>query len=292
MCCPSSQIGWYSQQREDTNISFASINLLWRVADYLARIQGVKVPSRRSVLAAQCLDVIGTPTPVSSPPTSPTHATQHSHSTLQSVTAAAANSFITSPPPNAATPSVDTSTQSISSSAQIEAATVEYVVLSQQATDSLMHSVFAALRRQATDDRSQVRNSAVKTLGQALLQHGVKMKPDTWYLTFPSSPPHTTNLVSISHAHSFLHWNIIASIVWVVYWRMCSHYYVIYLMMSRYTISLTRLSLPLLKSYCCTQRIRCYVLINCSFFVFVVRAMVQVHWPQQSWVKIKEVDEA
>jgi hypothetical protein len=212
MCCPSSQIGWYSQQREDTNISFASINLLWRVADYLARIQGVKVPSRRSVLAAQCLDVIGTPTPVSSPPTSPTHATQHSHSTLQSVTAAAANSFITSPPPNAATPSVDTSTQSISSSAQIEAATVEYVVLSQQATDSLMHSVFAALRRQATDDRSQVRNSAVKTLGQALLQHGVKMKPDTWYLTFPSSPPHTTNLVSISHAHSFLQYYCINSL--------------------------------------------------------------------------------
>ena len=41
-------IGQYSLQRQDTNISFTSIGLLWRVSDYIARIVGVHIPRRRS----------------------------------------------------------------------------------------------------------------------------------------------------------------------------------------------------------------------------------------------------
>ena len=41
-------IGSYCTQRSDTNISFTSIGLLWRVSDYIARIVGVHIPRRRS----------------------------------------------------------------------------------------------------------------------------------------------------------------------------------------------------------------------------------------------------
>ena len=41
-------IGQYSLQRLDTNISFTSIGLLWRVSDYIARVVGVHIPRRRA----------------------------------------------------------------------------------------------------------------------------------------------------------------------------------------------------------------------------------------------------
>ena len=43
-----STIGQFSQQRQDTNISFTSIGLLWRVSDYIARIVGVHIARRRA----------------------------------------------------------------------------------------------------------------------------------------------------------------------------------------------------------------------------------------------------
>jgi hypothetical protein len=39
-------VGWYCTQREDTNISFTSIGLLWTVSDYLAKTVGVKARRR------------------------------------------------------------------------------------------------------------------------------------------------------------------------------------------------------------------------------------------------------
>ena len=46
-----STIGQYSGQRKDTNISFTSIGLLWRVSDYIARIVGVHITRRRASVA-------------------------------------------------------------------------------------------------------------------------------------------------------------------------------------------------------------------------------------------------
>ena len=46
-----STIGQFSQQRQDTNISFTSIGLLWRVSDYIARIVGVRIARRRASVA-------------------------------------------------------------------------------------------------------------------------------------------------------------------------------------------------------------------------------------------------
>ena len=46
-----STIGQYCVQRHDTNISFTSIGLLWRVSDYIARIVGVHIVRRRASVA-------------------------------------------------------------------------------------------------------------------------------------------------------------------------------------------------------------------------------------------------
>ena len=46
-----STIAQYSQQRQDANISFTSIGLLWRVSDYIARIVGVRIVRRRASVA-------------------------------------------------------------------------------------------------------------------------------------------------------------------------------------------------------------------------------------------------
>ena len=44
-------IGQYCVQRQDTNISFTSIGLLWRVSDYIARIVGVHIARRKASVA-------------------------------------------------------------------------------------------------------------------------------------------------------------------------------------------------------------------------------------------------
>ena len=118
-------IGQYCLQRLDTNISFTSIGLLWRVSDYIARIVGVRVSRRRSSVLP--------------------------------------DAALLQPP------------HGMNGSQQQQ----EADVLTEPAADRLMLSLFSQLHCLSVDQRSEVRNSAVKTFSSTLVAHCGRMRADS-----------------------------------------------------------------------------------------------------------------
>jgi hypothetical protein len=106
----------YCAQYADTNISFMSIGLLWRISDYIAK-QVQSGGNKQVETTSDGTDSTGSPTAVTSPPE----------------------------------------------------------VLSDALADSLMQQVFTSLVSLSIDSRTEVRNSAVKTLHNTLVAHASRM---------------------------------------------------------------------------------------------------------------------
>jgi hypothetical protein len=117
-------IAAYCAQVSDTNISFTSIGLLWRVSDYMGRCAAGSRDKTSNGGAAVPRSGVADP----------------------------------SKPPTSGSPDS---------------------ILTDQLADSLMHLVFTSLVTLCTDTRTEVRNSAVKTLHNTLVAHSPRMELDT-----------------------------------------------------------------------------------------------------------------
>ena len=141
-------VGFYCSQRFDTNISFTSIGVLWRISDYVDRVVGVPIkkalhnraPPSRSMLPPSTDDHDPTPTPGVS---------DRRGSQTEDAASASASAFVE-------------------------------IVLTASLADSLIIAIFKELALLSVDNRSEVRNSAVKTLHSTFTTHGNRMKPEVW----------------------------------------------------------------------------------------------------------------
>ena len=53
-------------------------------------------------------------------------------------------------------------------------------ILTSEVADTLMLCIYQQLQQLSMDVRTEVRNSAVKTLHNTLVAHAARMRPETW----------------------------------------------------------------------------------------------------------------
>ena len=135
-------IGHFCSQRSDPNISFTGIGLLWRVSDYLLNV--VCKPVRRHIRSASSAPLVESPV------------SRHNGG------------------------SVGAGGDTLTVGGACDGSREILMELSEERCDVLTESLFSQLMYLSTDLRSEVRNSALKTLPVAVNAHAKRMKESVW----------------------------------------------------------------------------------------------------------------